>query len=68
MKDDTHFTAYGAYELARIVVQSIKDQKLPLAKYLRMDIAPFDPARPDDAATFVLPRSPLVSTEKPYGP
>lgn len=67
LKDDTHFTAYGAYELARAVVQEIEVQRLPLAQYLRKDLKSFDPAKPDDVATFTLPQSPLVSTEKPYG-
>ena len=67
LKDDTHFNAYGAYELARAVVQEIRDQRLPLAPYLRKDIPEFRPGRPDDRATFVWPPSPLVSAEKPYG-
>lgn len=67
LKDDTHFTAYGAYELARAVIQDIQDQKLPLAQFLRKGIGAFDPAKPDDVATFTLPPSPPVSTEKPYG-
>ncbi len=67
LKDDTHFNSYGAYELARAVVQSIREQKLPLAVFLRDGIPRFDPARPDPVAEFVLPQSPLVSTDKPYG-
>ena len=67
LKDDTHFNAYGAYELARAVVQSIQDQKLPLAAYLHTGLAPFNPAQPDAPATVVWPPSPLVSVEKPYG-
>ena len=67
LKDDTHFNAHGAYELARAVVQEIRDQRLPLAPYLRKDISVFRAGRPDDRATFVWPPSPLVSAEKPYG-
>lgn len=67
LKDDTHFNSYGAYELARAVVEAIKDQGLPLAQYLRKDISAFDPAHPDVVADFNLPESPLISTEKPYG-
>jgi lysophospholipase L1-like esterase len=67
LKDDTHFNSYGAYELARAVVQSIRDQKLPLAADLKPGIAEFNPAHPDDVAKFVLPRSPLFDIEKPYG-
>jgi len=67
LKDDTHFNAYGGYELARAIVQNIRDQKLPLAALLRKDIPPFDPAKPDDVATFELPLSPMVSLDTPYG-
>jgi lysophospholipase L1-like esterase len=67
LHDDTHFNAYGAYELARVVVQQIKDQHLPLEKYLRNGIPAFDPAHPDNVNAFVLPQSPFFSLEKPYG-
>ena len=67
MKDDTHFNGYGAYELARAVVQSIRDQNLPLAPYLRPGIPPFDPAHPDPLSSWKLPPSPNVSTVTPYG-
>ena len=33
--DNTHFTEYGASSVASLVCQSIKDQNLPLAKYLK---------------------------------
>lgn len=67
LKDDTHFNAYGAFELAKIVVEEIREQKLPLVKYLKKDVPRFDAARPDDVAKFVWAPSPMVSTEKPYG-
>ena len=67
LKDDTHFNAYGAYELTECIVQSITDQSLPLAKFLRPNIKPFDPAKPDPVATFNMPPSPFVSTATPYG-
>jgi DNA sulfur modification protein DndE len=34
-EDNTHFSEYGASSMASLVCQSIKDQNLPLAKYLR---------------------------------
>ena len=67
LKDDTHFNSYGAYELARAIVQSIRDQHLPLEKYLRPNIPPFDPAHPLPFADWHLPASPFVSTTIPYG-
>ncbi len=67
LKDNTHFNAYGAYELARAIVQSIRDQHLPLEPYLRPGIPPFDPAHPLPFAEWSLPMSPAVSTVTPYG-
>ena len=34
-EDNTHFGEYGASSMASLVCQSIKDQNLPLAKYLK---------------------------------
>jgi hypothetical protein len=67
LKDDTHFNSYGAYELTRAIVQSIRDQKLPLAQYLQPNIPAFDPAHPDPLAAWTLPPSPTISTATPYG-
>lgn len=67
LKDNTHFNPYGAYEIARCMVQGIKDNKLPLAAYLRKDVRPFDPARPDDVQQWHWPLSPRLSVTKPDG-
>jgi len=67
LKDDTHFTSYGAYELARAIVQNMRDQKLDLAEYVRPEIPPFDPAHPEPFAGFRMPPSPFVNTATPYG-
>ncbi len=67
LKDDTHFNSYGAYELARCIVQSIRDQRLPLAAFLMRDTPRFDPAHPDPVESWSLPASPMISTDTPYG-
>ncbi len=67
LKDDTHFNAYGACELARAIVQSLRDQHLPLAQYLRKDIPSYNPAQPDPVADWHLPMSPSIDTTTPYG-
>jgi lysophospholipase L1-like esterase len=59
--DDTHGSTYGAYELARIVVQGIKTSGLDLARHLR-PIPDFDSTRPDPFDEWQLPLSPLVSS------
>ena len=65
--DGTHHNNYGAYELARCIVQSMREQTLPLTKYLRKDVRRFDPKRPDAQASLTLPASPAVSHTRPLG-
>jgi lysophospholipase L1-like esterase len=67
LKDDTHFNAYGAYELARCVVEGLKQTDLPLKQFLLDDTGTFDPAKPDAIASIQIPPSPFASTEKPEG-
>jgi lysophospholipase L1-like esterase len=67
LKDNTHFTNYGAYELARCVVKGIQESGLPLASGLIKEEAQFDPAKPDDRSALVLPQDPQMSTATPYG-
>jgi lysophospholipase L1-like esterase len=66
-QDATHHNNYGSYELARCIVQGIKQDKLPLANYIVDDFKNFDPAHPDPVAGFRMPASPVVSKEKPLG-
>lgn len=66
LHDDTHFNGYGAYELARCVVQGIVEDKLPLAAFLREPHARFDPRHPDAASAVALPQASFYDLEKPY--
>jgi lysophospholipase L1-like esterase len=65
--DGTHHNNYGSYEVAKCVVVGIRGAKLGLAKYLKLDVAPFDPGKPDALESFKLPPSPETSTIKPLG-
>jgi len=67
MADNTHFNPYGAYEIAKCVVEGIKANKLGLTKYLRNDTPPFDPAKPDAVASFQWADSPKNDVVKPDG-
>ncbi len=58
ISDTTHFNNFGAYELARAIVHGIREQKLPLAKFLDPSVPDFDPAHPDAFADFHLPYTP----------
>ena len=67
LKDDTHHSPYGGFELAKCVVRGIKENVPELAERLRPDIPDFDPAKPDDFASFRLPASGKQSAQKPDG-
>jgi hypothetical protein len=66
-KDPTHHNNYGAYELARCVVEGIKAAKLPLAEWLSDDAGTFDPSKPDRVESFSLPASGARSSLQPRG-
>jgi lysophospholipase L1-like esterase len=68
--DTTHHSNYGSYELAKCIVEGIKQDKLPLVKFLTDDVrtATFDPAHPDPIASFDVPAEPPAgSVQRPYG-
>lgn len=66
LADNTHFTSYGALELAKCVVQGIRQDHLPIAKYIRRGIPQFNPAHPDPPPVWTLPPDPFVSGQTPY--
>ena len=67
LEDNTHFSPYGAYQLARCIVSSIQKQNLPLAKFIKKEISAYEPAKPEIAEKFYWPQSALVSSTKPDG-
>ncbi len=67
LEDNTHFNTYGAYEIARCIVQGIKNDVLPLAKHLKTTIPVFNPAQPDAEEKWYWPQSILKAAVKPDG-
>jgi lysophospholipase L1-like esterase len=57
LKDDSHFSNYGAHQIARCVVESIRAGIPELAALLREDVRPFDPDRPDEPDAVATPPS-----------
>lgn len=64
--DNTHFNPYGAYEIARCIVEGLKTQVPDLARHLKPFPA-FDPAHPDNPDNFHWDDSPFTEIEKPDG-
>jgi lysophospholipase L1-like esterase len=58
VKDDTHFSTYGGYELARCIVEGIREKIPALAAKLAPDAGAYSPDKPADPAAFALPPSP----------
>lgn len=67
LADNTHFNPYGAYEIAKCVIEGIKQLNLPWVKYLREDYHSFNPATPDRVDMFKWNDSPFTEVEKPDG-
>lgn len=57
LADNTHFSTYGAYELARCMVEGIRANVPELATHLASDVGHYNPDRPDDFVTFSVPAS-----------
>ncbi len=65
--DNTHHNTYGSYEIARCVIEGIKESNLGLVRFLREDQTKFDPSHPDPVGTFNLPASPQKTAIVPEG-
>lgn len=52
--DGTHHNNYGAYEMAKCVVEGVRSAVPDLAKNLADDVSRFDPAKPDPTDSFRL--------------
>jgi lysophospholipase L1-like esterase len=64
-RDATHHSAYGAYELAKCIVEGVRANHLDFARFIVPDYQPFDPAHPDPPEKFDIPASPGKSTIAP---
>lgn len=67
LADNTHFNPYGAYEIARCVVEGIKENVPALAEFLTDKSTSFNPSSPDDPDSFHWDDCPFVELEKPDG-
>lgn len=66
-EDNTHFNAFGAYQISRLIVRGMKALDLPVLKFLKPDFKDLDPANPEDRKTFHWSDSPFIDTVKPDG-
>lgn len=67
LEDNTHFSTYGAYQLAHCIVSSIQQQQLPLAKFIKPQVGAYNPASPLPFEKFYWPLSAFITGIKPDG-
>jgi lysophospholipase L1-like esterase len=67
LADNTHFNAYGAYQVAKCVINGLKANKTPLIQHLRENDQSYNPAHPDDPTTFYWKLQMSFKIEKPDG-
>jgi lysophospholipase L1-like esterase len=58
LNDNTHFNSFGAYELAKCIIEGIRMNNLDIKRFLIKGLPVFDPAKPDLFENFTLPLSP----------
>lgn len=66
LQDNTHFNTYGASQIAQMVLEGIRTQKLPLVSHI-VDFKDYNPSQPDSFITWDWPLSMKSSPEKPDG-
>jgi lysophospholipase L1-like esterase len=67
IKDDTHFSNYGAYLLAQCLVELIRQNIPELAAQLKKDVPTMDPSVPTPFSAFNFPQSAFLPVAKPDG-
>ena len=65
LKDNSHFNTFGAYQVAKCVVEGIKSLNLPIAQFIKDDYSTFDPSQPDEFSSFKWCNSTFAESEKP---
>jgi hypothetical protein len=65
----THNNDFGSYEVSKMIMLGIKQNKLDLAKYIVDDYKDFDPAKPDQPSDIRFPPTPNPNriVDKPPG-
>ena len=66
-QDGTHHNNYGSYELAKCVLEGIRENKLDLVRFMVDEFQGFDPAKPDPPEKVSIPASGGGIGGKPLG-
>lgn len=67
LADNTHFGSFGANEVAKCVVQGIRDLDFDIAKYIKQEVPKYNPKKPSQPNEWTVPMSTRFETTKPDG-
>ena len=67
LEDNTHFNPYGATQIAKCVLQGMRELDIPLVQHLRKGITSWSPSKPDRFKKFHWYPSAFYEIEKPDG-
>ena len=67
LADNTHFSTYGAWQLAKCVVQEILDSNAELGDFIKEGFGSYDPTQPDSFKSWEWPVSKDGTVLKPDG-
>jgi len=66
-QDGTHNNDFGSYEISKLVLEGVRQNKLDLVSHIKSDVPVFDPAHPDKPAEFKFPFSAFWDGTRPLG-
>jgi lysophospholipase L1-like esterase len=67
LADNTHFGSFGANEVAKCVVQGIRDLGLDIAQYVKPNVPNYNPKNPGKPSDWTVPMSIRFENTKPDG-
>lgn len=67
LADNTHFSDFGAFEIARCIASAIQKSTLNLKTNILPEWSAFDPEAPDQLIDWQLPYTPMFTHVKPAG-
>lgn len=66
-QDGTHNSNFGSYEISKLILEGIRQNKLELMAHVKEGVPVFDPARPDKPSEFKIPYSAFWDGTRPLG-
>lgn len=67
LSDNTHFNSFGADQIAKCILQGIKELNLNIAQYINGDFETYNPEKPNSIESWTVPISTRFDNVKPDG-